>query len=92
MGLVLTEVTRDADPPGAVALGGTRRRPRLAGGVSGCRLISTESLTDVCSGGLRWSWAPRLLFVWALHIINQLYQKKKPAWNFGRAYTRARTR
>ena len=68
--------------------GGRRRRPRLAG----CRLTSTESLTDVCSGGLRWSWAPRLLFVWALHIINQLYQKKKPAWNFGRAYTRARTR
>ena len=54
--------------------GGRRRRPRLAG----CRLISTESLTDVCRDGLRWSWAPRLLFVWALHIINQLYQKKKP--------------
>ena len=68
--------------------GGRRRRPRLAGG----RLISTESLTDICSGRLRWSWAPRLLFVWALHIINQLYQKKKTRLElWPRLHTRAHT-
>ena len=59
---------------------------------AGCHLISTESLRDVCSGGLRWSWAPRLLFVWALHIIKSaLSEKKNPVWNIGRTYTRAHT-
>ena len=67
--------------------GGRRRRPRLAG----CRLISTESLTDVCSGGLR-CHGPLGYCLFGPSTLLISFIRKKPAWNFGRAYTRARTR